>query len=126
MATSRFSPDLIHYARDFFYWPDPYPAEKTFHDQPEQNHKGIQTVMREDTNSIAYQLLESTDWYVLRKVERGIDIPEDVAEYRANVISICEQRRTRIMAATNTQNFYETCSDFSDLLWPKEININKT
>lgn len=123
MATSRFSPDLIKYNRDFFYWPDPYSVKKTFHDQPEQNHKGIQTVMREDTNSIAYQLLESTDWYVLRKVERGIDIPEEVAEYRANVISICEQRRTRIMAATDVQNFYETCSDFSDLLWPKEINI---
>lgn len=121
MATSRFSPDLIHYDKNFFYWEEPF-SKKRFLDKPEENHKGIQTAMREDTNSISYQLLAPTDWYVIRKSERGIDIPDDVATYRANVISVCEQRIERIMAATDTQNFYETCSDFSDIPWPKEIN----
>ena len=62
MATSRFSPDLIHYGKEFFYWDKPVQTIKTFEDQPEFNHKGIQTLMREDTCSISYQLLAPTDW----------------------------------------------------------------
>ena len=115
MATSKYSSDLNNYGREFFYWELPVETEKTFTD--------IQTMMREDVRSIAYQLLVSTDWYVTRKVERSIDIPENVSTYRASVISTCQQRVARIDAATDTENFYNTCSDFSDIPWPQEINI---
>lgn len=114
MASSKFSSDLNHYGKEFFYWELPVETKKTF--------TNIQTLMREDTQSIAYQLLTSTDWYVIRKVERSVDIPDDVVTYRAAVISTCEQRISRINSATDTENFYETCSDFSDIAWPEEIN----
>jgi len=115
MATSKYSSDLNNYGREFFYWELPVETEKTLTD--------IKTMMREDVRSIAHQLLVSTDWYVTRKVERSVDIPENVSTYRASVISICQQRMVRIDAATDTENFYNTCSDFSDIPWPQEINI---
>ena len=114
MATSKYSSDLNNYGREFFYWEIPVETEKPLTD--------IQTMMREDVRSIAYQLLVSTDWYVTRKVERSVDIPENVSTYRSSVISICQQRMARIDAATDTENFYNTCSDFSDIPWPEEIN----
>jgi len=44
---------------------------------------------------IAYNILNQTDWMVIRKVERSVDIPADTVAYRAAVIAEC----TRLVAA---------------------------
>lgn len=45
--------------------------------------------------------LNQTDWYVLRKFERNIDIPQEVIYNRANIISKCDTTVTNIQNAGN-------------------------
>ena len=52
------------------------------------------------TKETANGNLQPTDWYVVRKFERGIDIPVGIASYRAAVIEVSEQRETLISNVT--------------------------
>jgi hypothetical protein len=54
----------------------------------------------------ANKLLAQSDWMVIRKVERSIDVPADTATYRADVITEC----TRLTAAI------AACSDVPALI----------
>lgn len=44
----------------------------------------------------ARDLLQPTDWYVTRKTERNIDIPEQIASYRLNVLNKLEEFELQI------------------------------
>jgi len=55
---------------------------------------------------IAHNTLAQTDWMVIRKVERSVDIPEATATYRASVITEC----TRLVTAI------EACADVPALI----------
>jgi hypothetical protein len=48
-----------------------------------------------------------TDWYVIRKAERGVDIPADVATYRAKVIAWCTATKASITAVTTVEQLKE-------------------
>lgn len=50
--------------------------------------------------------LEGTDWYVVRKYERSIDIPTLIANYRAEVLSV----------ATAWETAVNNCTTFNELL----------
>ena len=54
----------------------------------------------------ANKSLAQTDWMVIRKVERSVDIPEATATYRASVITEC----TRLVTAI------EACADVPALI----------
>lgn len=41
-------------------------------------------VEQEEINAEALKLLESTDWYVIRFLESGVPVPQNVSEARAN------------------------------------------
>jgi hypothetical protein len=47
--------------------------------------------------------LAQTDWYVIRKVERNVDIPADVATYRAAVIAWATATEASITAVTTVE-----------------------
>jgi hypothetical protein len=47
--------------------------------------------------------LAQTDWYVIRKAERNIDIPADVATYRAEVIAWATATEASITAVTTVE-----------------------
>ena len=47
--------------------------------------------------------LAQTDWYVIRKAERNIDIPADVATYRASVIAWATATEASITAVTTVE-----------------------
>lgn len=47
--------------------------------------------------------LAQTDWYVIRKAERSIDIPADVATYRAAVIAWATATEASISAVTTVE-----------------------
>jgi len=47
--------------------------------------------------------LAQTDWYVIRKAERNIDIPADVATYRAAVIAWATATEASITAVTTVE-----------------------
>jgi hypothetical protein len=47
--------------------------------------------------------LANTDWYVIRKAERSVDIPADVATYRAAVIAWATATKASISAVTTVE-----------------------
>jgi hypothetical protein len=51
--------------------------------------------------------LAATDWYVIRKAERSVDIPADVATYRAAVIAWAESTEASITAVTTVEQLKE-------------------
>jgi hypothetical protein len=51
--------------------------------------------------------LAQTDWYVIRKAERSVDIPADVATYRAAVIAWANSTEASISAVTTVEQLKE-------------------
>ena len=47
--------------------------------------------------------LAQTDWYVIRKIERNVDIPADVATYRAAVVAWATATEASITAVTTVE-----------------------
>jgi hypothetical protein len=62
--------------------------------------KGLKSQWIAQNKASANSLLASTDWMVIRKAERNIDIPADVATERAKIISDCTAKEAAITAAT--------------------------
>jgi hypothetical protein len=52
--------------------------------------------LKEYTN----EQLAETDWYIIRKTERNIDIPQDVQDLRAGIISANDTKENEINALT--------------------------
>jgi hypothetical protein len=51
--------------------------------------------------------LAQTDWYVIRKAERNVDIPADVATYRAAVVAWANSTESAITAVTTVEELKE-------------------
>jgi hypothetical protein len=62
---------------------------------------GLKTLHINQTKETANTLLAPTDWYVIRQLERNIDIPVGIVSYRASVIEVSEQRETLIGLTTS-------------------------
>lgn len=58
----------------------------------------VQFIEQEKINANLH--LAATDWMVIRKAERGVEIPADVADARAKIISDCAAKEAAILAAT--------------------------
>jgi len=69
--------------------------------------KGLKSQWIAKVNHNTNMTLIPTDWYVIRKVERSIDIPADVATYRAKVIAWCTATKTSITAVTTVEQLKE-------------------
>jgi len=76
--------------------------------------KGLKTNFVAQIKDTTNKLLASTDWYVIRKAERNIDIPTDIADKRSAIITESNRLETEInavkdveelIAVLNTQNF---------------------
>jgi hypothetical protein len=63
--------------------------------------KGLKSQWIAQTKVTANSLLAATDWMVIRKAERNVDIPADVVAERAKIISDCTAKETAIIAATS-------------------------
>lgn len=62
--------------------------------------EGLKTQWINIAKDTANKLLADTDWYVIRKAERGTDIPAEVVEKRAAIIAQCTEKEAAITAAT--------------------------
>jgi hypothetical protein len=80
---------------DRFYWGVDNPKDLD----------GLKTNWTAQAKDTANKLLAQTDWMVIRKIERSVDIPAATATYRAVVIAEC----TRLVAAISS------CTDVSSL-----------
>lgn len=102
-----------------FYWDADLP--KALDDKEEEDKEGNKSVTKGLKSNFVAQikdttnkLLASTDWYVIRKIERNIDIPTDIADKRSAIITESNRLETAIkevkdveelIAVLNTQNF---------------------
>jgi hypothetical protein len=51
--------------------------------------------------------LAQTDWYVIRKAERSVDIPADIATLRSDIINWAESTEAAITAVTTVEQLKE-------------------
>ena len=63
--------------------------------------KGLKSQWIAQVKDTANKLLAQSDWMVIRKVERSVDIPEDTVTYRASVITECTRLVTAITGCTD-------------------------
>jgi hypothetical protein len=68
---------------------------------------GLKTQHIQQNKQTANTLLAPTDWYIIRKFERNIDIPENIATYRAAVITVADERETLISAVRTVAELKE-------------------
>lgn len=63
--------------------------------------KGLKSTETAAVKTAAGSLLASTDWMIIRKVERNVDVPAAVATYRAAVIAEASRLETAIAGVAN-------------------------
>jgi hypothetical protein len=67
--------------------------------------KGLKSQFIAQNKESTNKLLMYTDWMVIRKAERNIDIPADIAADRAKLIADCTAKEAAITAATTMDEF---------------------
>ena len=65
--------------------------------------KGLKSYWIAQAKASANSQLSSTDWMVIRKAERNVDIPADVVTARAAIIAECMAKEAAITAATTME-----------------------
>jgi len=83
--------------------------------------KGLKSQWTAQVKDTANKLLSASDWMVIRKVERNVDVPAETVTYRAAVIAEC----TRLVTAI------QGCADVPSLIdvvmaqgWPIQGETN--
>jgi hypothetical protein len=77
--------------------------------------KGLKSNWIANFKGIANSLLAQTDWMLVRKIERDVDIPAATATYRAAVVTEATRLETAI-TATRTINTFITAVNSQN--WP--------
>lgn len=68
---------------------------------------GLKTQWIAQVKDAANKDLAATDWYVIRKAERDVAIPEDVIDARATIIAACTAKEAAIAEATTVDELKE-------------------
>lgn len=86
-------PDPVR-ADDRFYWDGNFNNPKALEDKEETDSegnksttKGLKSNFIAQIKDTAGKLLAQTDWYVIRKAERGIEIPSKIVTERAKIVA---------------------------------------
>ena len=66
-----------------------------------KNLANLKTSKKQSASDNAYGILQSTDWYVVRKEEIGTAIPSNVTAYRTAVRLVCNSLKTAIDSASD-------------------------
>lgn len=77
--------------------------------------KGLKSIYISQIKESANSLLSSTDWMVVRKIERNIDIPANVSSYRSAVVAEADRLETAISASTDVE---ELIAAVNSATWP--------
>ena len=65
--------------------------------------KGLKSNFISQVKTTAGSILAQTDWMVIRKAERNVDIPSAVVTYRASVVAKATELETAISAVTTVE-----------------------
>lgn len=99
-------PDVTVSYDDRFYWGVDNPKQlddltvTPEEGEPYTQH-GLKHQWTAQVKDTANKLLAQSDWMVIRKVERSIDIPAEIAAYRAAVIAECTRLVTAIQGCAD-------------------------
>ena len=69
--------------------------------------RGLKHTMTAQVKVTAGSLLAPTDWYVIRKIERSVDIPTDVTSKRTAIVAESERLETAIAGASTVEALIE-------------------
>lgn len=96
-------------ADDRFYWDGDINNPKALEDvtetvdEKEYTTKGLKSNFIAQVKTTAGSILAQTDWMVIRRAERNVDIPSSVAAYRASVVAKASELETAISAVTTVE-----------------------
>ena len=80
-------------------------------------NRGLKTVMTEQVKDTANKLLSTTDWMIIRKVERSVNVPSATETYRNAVLTECGRLESAI-AGVSDVDALKAVMDGQD--WPTE------
>jgi len=69
--------------------------------------KGLKSNFIAQIKDTAGKLLASTDWYIIRKAERNVDIPAEIALKRTQIVTEANRLETNINASTTVEALIE-------------------
>ena len=69
--------------------------------------KGLKSNFISQIKQTAGSLLAQTDWYIIRKAERNVDIPEEIALKRTQIVTEANRLETDIKASTTVEGLIE-------------------
>jgi hypothetical protein len=69
--------------------------------------KGLKSQFVAQVKDTAGKLLNATDWYVIRKAERNVDVPSDIALKRTQIVTEANRLETDIQASTTVEALIE-------------------
>lgn len=106
---------------DRFYWGADNPKQLedivvTMEGQTTYTQRGLKTQWIAQVKDTANKLLAASDWMVIRKMERGVDIPAETTTYRQAVIAECSRLITDISSAVDVPELISTISSQN---WPR-------
>ena len=78
---------------------------------------GLKTQWISQFKDSTNKLLASSDWMIIRKLERDIDVPASVSSYRSAVIAESNRLETAINAATDVE---ELITAVNSANWPEQ------
>jgi hypothetical protein len=91
-----------------FYWDTDLP--KALEDKLEEDGsttKGLKTQFVAQVKDTAGKMLNATDWYVIRKAERNVEVPSEVALKRTQIVAEANRLEVDINGAVNVEALKE-------------------
>lgn len=75
--------------------------------------KGLKSQWIAQVKQTAGSMLAQTDWMVIRKAERGVDIPQTVQDKRSAIVAEADRLETAITACTTVEQLIAVVSNQS-------------
>lgn len=122
--TERPASFRVNYDQRFYWGPNnPKVLEDTAVLDNEGNETGsvqtgLKTLWVQKQKDAAATLLLLTDWYVTRKNETGVNIPDNITAARSGIRAVCEQRENEISACTTTDELASLIAEGGLTAWP--------
>lgn len=79
----------------------------------------LKTTWTAQVKDTANKLLSTTDWMIIRKIERNVDVPTETTTYRQAVIAECSRLVMAIGASTDVPALIAVVTAQN---WPREAN----
>jgi hypothetical protein len=78
--------------------------------------KGLKSQWIAQVKDTAGKMLAQTDWMVIRKAERAVDVPAETQAHRAAVVAECDRLEAAIAACANVESLIAVVGSQN---WPK-------